>query len=49
MGQHPVLLLPWFRVGSEHSLAMAIVDSAKEQGIDPRIISDFMSTAGQGV
>jgi Cu+-exporting ATPase len=35
--------------GSEHPLAMAIIESAKEQGIEPEKVSDFMSIAGQGV
>jgi len=42
-----LILAASIEAGSEHPLA--IVDSAKEQGIDPRSISDFMSTAGQGV
>lgn len=35
--------------GSEHPLAMAIVESAKEQGIEPQKVIDFASIAGQGV
>ena len=42
-----LILAASIEASSEHPLA--IVDSAKEQGIDPRSISDFMSTAGQGV
>jgi Cu+-exporting ATPase len=34
---------------SEHPLAMAIVESAKEQGIEPQKVTDFASIAGQGV
>jgi len=35
--------------GSEHPLAMAIVESAKEQGIQPLKVTGFTSIAGQGV
>jgi len=35
--------------GSEHPLAMAIVESAKEQGIEPKKVTEFASIAGQGV
>jgi Cu+-exporting ATPase len=35
--------------GSEHPLALAIVDSAKEQGIDPGKVTDFNAIAGHGV
>lgn len=35
--------------GSEHPLAMAIVESAKEQGIQPQKVTGFTSIAGQGV
>jgi Cu+-exporting ATPase len=35
--------------GSEHPLAQAIVDSAKEQGIDPGRVTDFNAIAGHGV
>lgn len=35
--------------GSEHPLAMAIVETAKEQGIEPQKVIDFASIAGQGV
>jgi Cu+-exporting ATPase len=35
--------------GSEHPLAMAIVESAKEQGIEPKKVTGFASIAGQGV
>jgi Cu+-exporting ATPase len=35
--------------GSEHPLAMAIVESAKEQGIEPLKVTGFTSIAGQGV
>jgi Cu+-exporting ATPase len=35
--------------GSEHPLAMAIVESSKEQGIQPQKVTGFTSIAGQGV
>jgi Cu+-exporting ATPase len=35
--------------GSEHPLAMAIVESSKEQGIQPQKVIGFTSIAGQGV
>jgi P-type Cu+ transporter len=36
-------------VGSEHPLALAIVESAKERGLEPSKISNFQSIAGHGV
>jgi Cu+-exporting ATPase len=35
--------------GSEHPLAMAIIDSAKEYGIQPQKVTGFTSIIGQGV
>ena len=35
--------------GSEHPLAMAIVESAKEQGVPIHSVTDFQSIAGKGV
>ncbi|MCG7650382.1 MULTISPECIES: heavy metal translocating P-type ATPase [Alteromonas] len=35
--------------GSEHPLAMAIVESAKEQGVQIHSVTDFQSIAGKGV
>ena len=35
--------------GSEHPLAMAIVESAKEQGVPIHSVTDFESIAGKGV
>jgi Cu+-exporting ATPase len=35
--------------GSEHPLALAIVESAKEQGIAPDKVIDFNAIAGQGI
>lgn len=35
--------------GSNHPLAKAIVDEAKQRGIDPVAISDFASVAGHGL
>lgn len=35
--------------GSEHPLAMAIVESAKERGVEPRKIEGFNAIAGHGV
>ena len=35
--------------GSEHPLAMAIIDSAKEYGIQPQKVTGFTSIVGQGV
>jgi Cu+-exporting ATPase len=35
--------------GSEHPLAMAIVESAQERGIEPNKISNFKAIAGHGV
>jgi Cu+-exporting ATPase len=37
------------QAGSEHPLAMAIVESTKEQGIQPQKVTGFTSIAGQGV
>ena len=34
---------------SEHPLAAAIVNGAKERGINPRVVSEFQSTTGGGV
>lgn len=35
--------------GSEHPLALAIVESAREKGIETRKVSDFNAIAGRGV
>nr|WP_297348458.1 heavy metal translocating P-type ATPase [uncultured Glaciecola sp.] len=48
--QEEVLMLAAsIEAGSEHPLAMAIVESAKEQGIEPQKVTGFASIAGQGV
>jgi Cu+-exporting ATPase len=44
-----LMLAASIEAGSEHPLAMAIVESAKEQGIEPQKVTDFASIAGQGV
>ncbi len=44
-----LMLAASIEAGSEHPLAMAIVESAKEQGIKPQKVSGFTSIAGQGV
>jgi len=44
-----LMLAASIEAGSEHPLAMAIVESAKEQGIEPQKVSGFTSIAGQGV
>src|SRR5205085_1634624 len=36
-------------LGSEHPLAQAIVDGARERGIEPAAASSFRAMAGQGV
>ena len=47
--QHVLMLAASIEAGSEHPLAMAIVESAKEQGIEARKVSAFASIAGKGV
>lgn len=47
--QHVLMLAASIEAGSEHPLAMAIVESAKEQGIEARKVSSFASIAGKGV
>jgi Cu+-exporting ATPase len=44
-----LMLVASIEAGSEHPLAMAIVESAKEQGIEPQKVSGFAAIAGQGV
>jgi Cu+-exporting ATPase len=44
-----LMLAASIEAGSEHPLAMAIVETAKEQGIEPQKVSGFSSIAGQGV
>lgn len=47
--EHVLMLAASIEAGSEHPLAMAIVESAKEQGIEPQKVSGFTSIAGKGV
>jgi len=47
--QHVLMLAASIEAGSEHPLAMAIVGSVKEQGIEARKVSAFASIAGKGV
>lgn len=47
--EHILMLAASIEAGSEHPLAMAIVESAKEQGIEARKVSAFASIAGKGV
>ena len=47
--EHVLMLAASIEAGSEHPLAMAIVESAKEQGIEARKVSAFASIAGKGV
>ncbi len=44
-----LMLAASIEAGSEHPLAMAIVENAKEQGIEPQKVTGFVSIAGQGV
>ncbi|PKI03453.1 heavy metal translocating P-type ATPase [Glaciecola sp. 33A] len=44
-----LMLAASIEAGSEHPLAMAIVESSKEQGIQPQKVTGFTSIAGQGV
>ncbi|MDA7792829.1 heavy metal translocating P-type ATPase [Glaciecola sp.] len=46
---HVLMLVASIEAGSEHPLAMAIVQSAKEQGIEAHKVSAFASIAGKGV
>jgi len=46
---HILMLAASIEAGSEHPLAMAIVDSAKEQGVEPQKVSGFASIVGKGV
>jgi cation transport ATPase len=46
---HVLMLAASIEAGSEHPLAMAIVESATEQGIEGRKVSAFASIAGKGV
>mgnify|MGYP005984892963 FL=1 len=47
--EHVLMLVASIEAGSEHPLAMAIVQSAKEQGIEAHKVSAFASIAGKGV
>lgn len=47
--EHVLMLAASIEAGSEHPLAMAIVESATEQGIEARKVSAFTSIAGKGV
>ncbi|MFQ3249815.1 MAG: Cu+-exporting ATPase [Glaciecola sp.] len=44
-----LMLAASIEAGSEHPLAMAIVDSAKAQGVDAKKVDGFRSIAGKGV
>lgn len=44
-----LLLVASLEAGSEHPLAMAIVDSATDKGIAPKKVTDFASLSGKGV
>ena len=44
-----LLLVASLEAGSEHPLAMAIVESAAEKGISPKKVTDFASLSGMGV
>tara|TARA_R110002049_G_scaffold157771_4_gene322749 strand:- start:655 stop:1518 length:864 start_codon:yes stop_codon:yes gene_type:complete len=43
------MLAASIEAGSEHPLAMAIVESANEQGIEPKKVKGFSSIVGKGV
>jgi Cu+-exporting ATPase len=42
-------LVASLEAGSEHPLAMAIVESAADKGISPKKVTDFVSISGKGV
>jgi Cu+-exporting ATPase len=44
-----LLLVASLEAGSEHPLAMAIVESAADKGIYPKKVTDFVSLSGMGV
>jgi Cu+-exporting ATPase len=44
-----LLLVASLEAGSEHPLAMAIVESAADKGISPKKVTDFVSLSGMGV
>lgn len=44
-----LLLVASLEAGSEHPLAMAIVESATDKGISPKKVTDFASLSGMGV
>jgi Cu+-exporting ATPase len=44
-----LMLASSIEAGSEHPLAMAIVESAKAKNIEPKKVTQFSSIAGQGV
>jgi Cu+-exporting ATPase len=44
-----LLLVASLEAGSEHPLAMAIVESAVDKGISPKKVTDFASLSGMGV
>lgn len=44
-----LLLVASLEAGSEHPLAMAIVESAADKGISPEKVTDFASLSGMGV
>ena len=44
-----LLLVASLEAGSEHPLAMAIVESAADKGISPKKVTDFASLSGMGV
>ena len=46
---HILMLAASIEAGSEHPLAMAIVESANEQGIEPKKVKGFSSIVGKGV
>jgi Cu+-exporting ATPase len=44
-----LLLVASLEAGSEHPLAMAIVETAADKGISPKKVTDFASLSGMGV
>jgi len=44
-----LMLVASLEAGSEHPLAMAIVESAADKGISPKKVTDFASLSGMGV
>jgi Cu+-exporting ATPase len=47
--ENVLMLAASIEAGAEHPLAIAIVECAKEQGIEPQKVTGFASIAGQGV